>query len=266
MIEIICHRRNDINSLISTPIKYGVEVDLRTYNSKLIINHDPFEDGVRFKEWINFYNHGTLILNVKEDGLEEQIISLLNKNNISSFFFLDQAFPTIIKMIRNGESRCALRVSEYETIENILKLSNKLDWVWLDMFTKFPITFEEYLSNLKGSRIFDKKYGGTKIGPHKSDLKAIINDDFEASLLSTGQQKTVILMILLSHCNFLVNYKNINPILLFDEIGSHLDSNNRQILLDMINRFKIQFFLTGTDKNLFSFISTNAQFYNITEI
>ena len=151
MIEIICHRRNDINSLISTPIKYGVEVDLRTYNSKLIINHDPFEDGVRFKEWINFYNHGTLILNVKEDGLEAKIISLLKKNNISSFFFLDQAFPTIIKMIRNGESRCALRVSEYETIENILKLSNKLDWVWLDMFTKFPITFEEYLKIKKAN-------------------------------------------------------------------------------------------------------------------
>ena len=133
-----------------------------------------------------------------------------------------------------------------------------------DDFFNNQISFEEYLSNLRASRIFDKKYGGTKIGPHKSDLIAIINEDFEASLLSTGQQKTVILMILLSQCNFLVNYKKINPILLLDEIGSHLDSNNRQILLDMIDRFKIQFFLTGTDKNLFSFISTNAKFYNIT--
>ena len=98
-------------------------------------------------------------------------------------------------------------------------------------------------------------------------LLAIINNDFDASLLSTGQQKTVVLMILLAQCNYLVNYKNINPILLFDEIGSHLDKhNNRQILLDMINRFEIQFFLTGTDKNLFSFVSTNAQFYNITDL
>ena len=133
-----------------------------------------------------------------------------------------------------------------------------------EFFNNNKITFEEYLLNLKRSRIFDKRYGGTKIGPHKSDLIAIINDDFEASLLSTGQQKTVILMILLSQCNFLVNHKNINPILLLDEIGSHLDSDNRQILLDMINKFKIQFFLTGTDKNLFSFVSTNAKFYNIT--
>ena len=133
-----------------------------------------------------------------------------------------------------------------------------------DDFFKNQISFEEYLSNLKASRTFDKKYGGTKIGPHKSDIIALINDEFEASLLSTGQQKTVILMILLAQCNHLVNYKKVYPILLFDEIGSHLDTNNRQILLDMINRFKIQFFLTGTDKNLFSFVSTNAQFYNIT--
>ena len=85
-------------------------------------------------------------------------------------------------------------------------------------------------------------------------------------MLSTGQQKTVVLMILLAQCNYLVNCKNINPSLLLDEIGSHLDSYNRQILLDMINRFEIQFFLTGTDKDLFSFVSTKAQFYNIKEL
>ena len=73
-------------------------------------------------------------------------------------------------------------------------------------------------------------------------------------------------MILLAQCNYLVNYQDINPILLFDEIGSHLDTHNREILLDMINRFDFQFFLTGTDKDLFSFVSTNAKFYNITEV
>ena len=156
--------------------------------------------------------------------------------------------------------------SNFMTLKTDHKFQFNVELKIKDEFFNNKISLEEYLLNLKGSRIFDKKYGGTKIGPHKSDIIAIINGDFEASLLSTGQQKTLILMILLSQCNFLVNNKNINPILLFDEIGSHLDLNNRQILLDMINRFKIQFFLTGTDKNLFSFVSTNAQFYNITSI
>ena len=73
-------------------------------------------------------------------------------------------------------------------------------------------------------------------------------------------------MILLAQCNYLVNSVKINPIFLFDEIGSHLDMHNRQLLLEMINKFETQFFLTGTDKNLFSFVSTKAKFYNITDI
>ena len=156
--------------------------------------------------------------------------------------------------------------SNFITLKKDHKFQFNVELKIKDDFFNNQISYEEYLSHLKEFRIVDKRYGGTKIGPHKSDLIAIINDDYEASLLSTGQQKTVILMILLCQCNFLVNDKNINPVLLFDEIGSHLDSDNRQILLDMINRFKIQFFLTGTDKNLFSFVSTNAQFYNITNL
>ena len=135
-----------------------------------------------------------------------------------------------------------------------------------DDFANTEINFEQYLSNLINLRSYDRQFGGTKIGPHKSDIISIVNNEFDASLLSTGQQKTIVLMVLLAQCNYLVNHKKINPIFLFDEIGSHLDKYNRQILLDMINRFEIQFFLTGTDKNLFSFVSTNAQFYNISEL
>ncbi|MDC3131229.1 hypothetical protein OA435_01660, partial [Pelagibacteraceae bacterium] len=134
-----------------------------------------------------------------------------------------------------------------------------------DDFLNNDITFEKYQSALKNTRIHDKQYGGTKIGPHRSDILAIINRDFEALILSTGQQKTIVLMILLAQCNYLVNNINVSPILLLDEIGSHLDLHNRELLLDMINSFEIQFFLTGTDKNLFSFVSTNAQYYNITD-
>ena len=166
-----------------------------------------------------------------------------------------------------------LRLSQINAINsNINLLKNDHEFKFntqlkiKDDFFNLDLTAEKYLSNLKDSRSYDRQYGGTKIGPHKSDIIAAINNDFEASLLSTGQQKTVVLMILLAQCNYLVNYKNINPILLFDEIGSHLDTHNRQILLDMINRFDIQFFLTGTDRNLFSFVSTNAEFYNITNI
>ena len=135
-----------------------------------------------------------------------------------------------------------------------------------DNFFDSNLNLDKYFSILYESRNLDKFNGGTNIGPHRSNINVKINNEFDASLLSTGQQKTIVLMILLAQCNFLIYDKNITPILLFDEIGSHLDSVNRELLLDMINRFDIQFFLTGTEKNLFSFVSTNAQFYNISKL
>ncbi len=178
-----------------------------------------------------------------------------------------------LEICRLGIKIYKLRQSQIKSInDNIYILKNdhkfkfNVNLKMKDDFFNDEISLDKYLSNLKDSRDYDKIYGGAKIGPHKSDIVAFINHEYEASILSTGQQKTIVLMILLAQCNYLVNYQDINPILLFDEIGSHLDTHNREILLDMINRFDFQFFLTGTDKDLFSFVSTNAKFYNITEV
>ena len=71
---LISHRRNLIKELKSTPREYGVEIDIRTRGNDLILHHDPYEHGVLLKEWLKFYNHSFLILNVKEDGLEEELL------------------------------------------------------------------------------------------------------------------------------------------------------------------------------------------------
>ena len=143
-MEIILHRRNTIDQLISTPNNYGVEIDIRSFKDELIIQHDPFLKGENFKNWIKFYNHGTLILNIKEEGLEQKILMILKENNINSFFFLDQSIPMVLDTIRKGENRIALRVSEYESFENVIKLKENIKWIWIDMFTEFPLSLEEY--------------------------------------------------------------------------------------------------------------------------
>ena len=98
---------------------------------------------------------------------------------------------------------------------------------------------------------------------HKSDFIFLVDKNYPASQLSTGQQKTLVLLLYFSQCNYLVNICNKQPILLLDEINSHLDELNIQLLLKIINEFNIQVFMTGTKKDLFSFLSTNTQFYNI---
>jgi hypothetical protein len=138
-MKLISHRRNTIPELLSTNRKYGVEVDIRTNGGKLIIHHDPFTNGVAFEDWLQVFEHGTLILNVKEEGLEPSLIELINKKGIDDYFFLDQSFPFLVKCSMAGEHKCAVRVSEFESMETALNLSGRVDWIWLDCFTKFPI-------------------------------------------------------------------------------------------------------------------------------
>ena len=143
-MEIISHRINTIESLKDTPFEFGVEIDIRTYGNKLILAHEPFYEGTDFLKWIKYYNHGTLILNVKEEGLENFIIKIMKERNIKDFFFLDQSLPFMIKTTKFGERRSAVRLSEYESIETVLKFSGSLDWVWVDCFNNFSISKAQY--------------------------------------------------------------------------------------------------------------------------
>lgn len=138
-MKLIAHRRNTRAELASTPRAYGVEIDLRSEGAQLILQHDPFEPGELFNEWLAEYRHGTLILNVKEEGLETRLLALLAQHNIHDFFFLDQSFPFLVKWSTAGERRCAVRVSEFESIDTALSLAGKVDWVWVDCFTRFPL-------------------------------------------------------------------------------------------------------------------------------
>lgn len=138
-MKIIRHRRNTIAELKATDPRYGIEVDIRSYGDVLVTHHDPFTRGDLFTEWLASYRHGTLILNVKEEGLEERVLELMRHHDINDFFFLDQSFPFLIKTAMMGESRCAVRVSEFEALDTALSLKGKVEWVWVDCFTRFPL-------------------------------------------------------------------------------------------------------------------------------
>jgi hypothetical protein len=138
-MQFIAHRRNTPGELASTPQEYGVEVDIRSLGERLIIHHDALREGDDFLDWLSRFQHRTLILNVKEEGLEQRLIQLMAERGIEDYFFLDQSFPFLIKTAKQGERRCAVRVSEFESIDTALQLAGKIDWVWVDCFTHFPL-------------------------------------------------------------------------------------------------------------------------------
>ncbi len=139
-MKIIAHRRNTLQQLDATPVHYGVEVDIRSVKQQLVIHHDPYVGGESFDAWIAAYRHGTLVLNVKEEGLEQRLISLMQEHRIDDYFFLDQSLPFLVKWAKAGQRRAAVRVSEFEPVASALTLSGQLDWAWIDCFTRFPLT------------------------------------------------------------------------------------------------------------------------------
>lgn len=174
---IIYHRRNTVTELKTTNPKYGIEVDIRSEGDRLIIHHDPFAAGESFDEWINTYRHETLILNVKEEGLEPHLIALMKKKGITNYFFLDQSFPFLVKYSQVGEHRCAVRVSEFESIETALTLTGKVEWVWVDYFTRFP------LSGRDAKRLKDAGFKLCLVSPELQGYDADVEIPEMASLL-----------------------------------------------------------------------------------
>ena len=135
-MEIIIHRVNTIDELRAIPKKYGTEIDIRAFGSNLILNHQAFQTGELFEDYLDEYTHGTLILNIKEAGIEDEVLRQVRLHHqIKSYFLLDVEFPYLYRSSPNGESSIAVRFSEDESIETVIKYVDKVDWVWIDTNT-----------------------------------------------------------------------------------------------------------------------------------
>ena len=125
-------------------------------------------------------------------------------------------------------------------------------------------TEDAFKYQLTQSRAQDAITGGATTGPHKSDLLITYAEkNMPASQCSTGEQKALLIGIILAHAVLIKAEKGTPPILLLDEIAAHLDENRRNALYEMLITLKTQIWLTGTDRNLFQSIEHTAQFFEI---
>ncbi len=130
------------------------------------------------------------------------------------------------------------------------------------------VDVEDHYAQLLGhTRERDRSAGRTLDGPHRSDLivghgpKAIA-----ARLCSTGEQKALLLGLVLAHAELLrERQEGAAPILLLDEITAHLDEHRRAALFDEILRLRAQAWMTGTDASAFEALGKNARFWRADE-
>lgn len=141
-MKLIAHRVNKVEDLIKLPHEYGVEIDLRdTVDGRIHVSHDPFSIGEDFEYYLQHHKHGTIVLNIKSERIELKVLEMLRKYGKTDYFFLDSSFPMIHLLTMNGEKQIALRFSEFEGIDTLVTMQNKVNWVWVDCFTKLPIDF-----------------------------------------------------------------------------------------------------------------------------
>jgi bifunctional N-acetylglucosamine-1-phosphate-uridyltransferase/glucosamine-1-phosphate-acetyltransferase GlmU-like protein len=140
-----CHRINTSDELNKIPFCYGIEIDLRdNLNGDIYIAHDPFVNGELFSNFLHHYNHSFIILNIKSERIEFKVLELIKKHNITNYFFLDSSFPMMYKLSNEGEKNIAIRFSEFEGLDTVLNMKGRIDWVWVDCFSKVPLNRENY--------------------------------------------------------------------------------------------------------------------------
>lgn len=127
-------------------------------------------------------------------------------------------------------------------------------------------TADTYLQALVDGRQRDMAAGRTLSGAHRADLTAIYaNKGVDAKDCSTGEQKALLISLILANGRALADSFGAPPILLLDEVAAHLDSTRRAALYDEICALKAQAWMTGTGPELFAELHDRAQYIEVTE-
>lgn len=123
---------------------------------------------------------------------------------------------------------------------------------------------ERFAEALRDSRRRDSEAGGAAVGPHRSDLAVThLAKGLPAAQCSTGEQKALLIAIVLAHARLQGAERGAGPVLLLDEVAAHLDAARRDALFDTVLGLGLQAWITGTDAGVFDALSDRAQYFEV---
>lgn len=182
------------------------------------------------------------------------------------------------QMAETGVAIAAARLDFLTRLQRACDLAHEREETWFpkarialsgtveELLSKTPaVEVEELFAyQLSQSRNRDAETGGAATGPHKGDLLVrYAVKDMPAEHCSTGEQKALLIGIILAHARLLKAERGAPPILLLDEVAAHLDENRRGALFDLLGALGGQVWMTGTDESLFSAARDKAQFWRV---
>lgn len=133
----------------------------------------------------------------------------------------------------------------------------------LSLVEEGPLDLREALTL---GRARDMAAGRTLAGPHRADMTAVyLAKGMDAAQCSTGEQKALLISLILANARALAVEMGVAPILLLDEVAAHLDPSRRAALYDEICALGAQALMTGTEESLFDSLGARGQKLSITE-
>lgn len=130
-----------------------------------------------------------------------------------------------------------------------------------------PATADMLADALADGRQADLRAGRTLIGPHRVDLSAVYEDKgVPAAQCSTGEQKALLISLVLTNARALREDTGSTPLILLDEVSAHLDADRRAALYDEICALEAQAWMTGTGPELFTELGERAQHVAVTDV
>ena len=131
---------------------------------------------------------------------------------------------------------------------------------------EMPETESDLRLAFEESRFRDLAAGRTLVGPHRADLYGVFAaKGVPAADSSTGEQKALLISLVLSNARALVEDFGAAPIVLLDEVAAHLDADRRAALYDEICALGAQAWMTGTGPELFAELGDRAQYFEVAE-
>jgi DNA replication and repair protein RecF len=235
----------------------GGSSDRRRFLDRLVLSLDP-SHGRRASDFERAMRSRNKLLDERRfdpswlSGIEQQMASL----GIAMALARQEMLGLLTRLIE--ETR---ETSPFPSA--VLELSGFMD----GQFGRPAVDLEDdYAAMLAESRYRDAGAGRTLDGPHRADLIVRHRDkQMEAARCSTGEQKALLVGLILAHARLVANLTDHAPVLLLDEIAAHLDEGRRAALFDLVDALGGQAFMTGTDKAMFAALGERAQFLTVAD-
>ncbi|MDP2121252.1 MAG: DNA replication/repair protein RecF [Hoeflea sp.] len=235
----------------------GPAGDRRRFLDRLVLSVDPAHGGRALDYERAMRSRNRLLSEGRADpawldGLEAQMVEL----GVAMAMARDEVVSLLSGLIDDTQGDSVFPAAT-------VRLEGFLEDQGLSSAGDREAAFAELLRSGRGR---DAAAGRTLSGPHRSDL--IVHHRAKAmpaALSSTGEQKALLIGIVLGHAQLVRGMTGHAPILLLDEIAAHLDEGRREALFDLIEALDCQAVMTGTDAGMFSSLGSRGRIFMVAD-